>query len=88
MGLQLLHWDDYLDLLFALPAMNIIVMTMSCYSGGLVKVLYQSRYQKKLEQFKRQGRTFAIIVSTSDKTQSGSVYINGSKQNPFPTQLD
>ena len=32
-------WDEYVDLILSIPAKNIVVFTMACYSGGLVEYL-------------------------------------------------
>lgn len=80
---ELLTWQEYIDLLAQLPAKNIMVFTMACYSGGLLKQLNKPYNKRMLGRLNRQGRNIVVVTSTSERTSSGSVSIKGKVQNPF-----
>ncbi len=77
-------WDEYTELLLKIPAKNVVVLTMSCFSGGLseylnspqVKACWQDRSQ-------REGRNFIVLTSQNKDLVSPPIIKNGEAINPF-----
>ncbi|MFM7150183.1 MAG: hypothetical protein ACKO23_10105 [Gemmataceae bacterium] len=79
-----LLWDEYADLLLKIPAKNVVVLTMSCFAGGLVEHL-DSRSVRDRWKNRRQkeGRNFIVLTSQNGSLPSGPIVKNGELINPF-----
>lgn len=74
---EVIKWSDYADLILSLPAKNIVVMTMSCFSGALVDALNEPEKKSKIEKIKAEGRNLLVITSQSNARPSNPSRING-----------
>ena len=79
-----LLWDEYANLLFKIPAKNVVVLTMSCFSGGLVEYLNS---QPVLEQWKerrqKEGRNLIVLTSQNERLTSSPIVKEKEVVNPF-----
>ena len=83
-----LDWSEYAELLLDLPAKNVIVLTMACFSGGLIDHLNDSQTAKGLWQDrKEQGRSFVAISSQNASSYSNPRRIGDEIINPFTYAL-
>jgi len=77
-------WNDYADLLLEIPAKNVVVLTMSCYSGGLVDYLdspeVKPYWEKRREE---QSRNLIVLTSQNKDLQSPPIVKDGEVINPF-----
>ena len=77
-------WNEYADLLLNIPAKNVIVLTMSCFSGGFAEQLnspaYIDRWNKRSEKEKR---NFIVLTSQNEKLTSEPIVKNRELVNPF-----
>ena len=77
-------WPDYAERLLRIPAKNIVVLTMSCYSGGLVEYLnmpdVKSRWENK---WKKENRNLIVLASQSKDLMSRPIVKDGEVINPF-----
>lgn len=84
----LLDWREYADRLLQLPARTVVVLTMACHSGGLVKCLNEDEDARRLWQSRRdQGRDFLVLTSQNDHSLSNPRRIDGRFINPFTHAL-
>lgn len=77
------YWQDYLALLLELPARNVVVLTMSCFSGGLVGALKSPEVAGRLARWRERGRSLVVLTSQSATLPSGPVKKDGVVINPF-----
>jgi hypothetical protein len=79
-----LLWDEYVDLLLKIPAKNVVVLTMSCFSGGLVEYLNSPQVA---EQWKgrrdEEGRSLIVLTSQNKDLLSVPIVKDGELINPF-----
>jgi hypothetical protein len=62
-------YNDIINGVLAMPAKEIVIFTMACYSGGLVDAFNQA--QSRWSDFKSKGRTlFVMASSTADEESS------------------
>ncbi len=78
-----LPWSEYSDMVLGLPAKNVIILTMSCFSGEFINYLNTPEVKKKWTKRKDEGRNFIVISSTDEKHVSSAVQIDGREINPF-----
>ncbi len=77
-------WDEYVDLLLKIPAKNVVVLTMSCYSGGLVEHLNSLQVRDRWkDRRQKQGRSLIVLTSQNKDLQSPPIVRNGEVINPF-----
>jgi len=79
-----LPWDEYADLLLAIPARNVVVLTMSCFSGGLVEYLNSPRIKERWKDRRRlEGRNLIVLTSQNKDLVSPPIVKDGEVINPF-----
>lgn len=79
-----LLWDEYADLLLKIPAKNIVVLTMSCYSGGLVEHFNSPRVEERWKNRRRkEGRNLIVLTSQNKDLISAPIVKDGEVINPF-----
>ena len=79
-----LLWDEYVDLLLKIPAKNVAVLTMSCFSGGLVEYLNSPQVKDQWkDRREKEGRTLIILTSQNKDLPSGPIVKDGEVINPF-----
>ena len=77
-------WDEYADLLLRIPAKNVIVLTMSCFSGGFVEYLNSKEVQDRWKDRRvKEGRNFIVLTSQNDSLTSDPVMKGKEIVNPF-----
>jgi len=77
-------WDEYADLLLKIPAKNVVVLTMSCFSGGLIEHLdSRSVRDRWVDRRPKEGRNFIVLTSQNKSLLSGPIVKNGELINPF-----
>ena len=77
-----ISWRDYGETLLSLRARNVIVFTMSCFSGGLVDYLrsVRSRWEGRAQE----GRGFLVISAQNASRSAGPVKIGNKRMNGLP----
>jgi hypothetical protein len=83
-----LDWSEYAESLLALPAKNVVVLTMSCFSGGLVAYLNRPSVKARWSRRRVEGRSFLVITSQSGDRLSNPRRIDGELINPFTHTLE
>lgn len=79
-----LFWDEYVDLLLEIPAKNVVVLTMSCFSGGLVDHLNsQPVLERWKERQQKEGRNLIVLTSQDEKLTSDPIVKENEIVNPF-----
>lgn len=79
-----LLWDEFVNLLLEIPAKNVVVLTMSCYSGGLVEHLNsQPVLDRWKERRQKEGRNLIILTSQNEKLTSSPIVKEKEVVNPF-----
>jgi len=78
-----LLWDEYVDLLLEIPAKNVVVLTMACFSGGLVEYLGSPQMQTRWKERCKEGRNLIILTSQNKDLPSSPVMKDGEVINPF-----
>ena len=77
-------WNEYADLLLKIPAKNVVVLTMSCFSGGLVECLESPEVKTLWEKRrKEEGRNLIVITSQNKELPSTPIVKDGEIINPF-----
>ena len=77
-------WDEYADLLLRIPAKNVIVFTMSCFSGGFVDYLNSTEVEDRWKDRRaKEGRNFIVLTSQNDSLTSDPVMKGTEIVNPF-----
>lgn len=79
----IISWKDYADLLLAIPARNMIVLTMTCFSGGLIDTLNDTAFSARWCNRQKHGRNLVILTSQNSLLTSGPIGINHELLNPF-----
>jgi len=79
-------WSDYANALLAIPAKNVIVLVMACYSGGFID--YLNTIQDKWINRSKEGRNFLVITSQNNSLTSDPVRIKGELYNPFTASVE
>ena len=83
-----MDWSEYSGLLLDLRVKNVIVLTMACFSGGLIDHLNESPVARELWQDRQeQGRNFVVISSQNASRFSSPRRIEGEVINPFTYAL-
>jgi hypothetical protein len=74
-------WPEYMEKILKLPAKTVVVMVMSCYSGGLIDYLHtiEDQWIHRAEE----GRNFIVLTSQNALLMSGPVKIGNEMINPF-----
>lgn len=79
-----LLWDEYVDLLLKIPAKNVVVLTMSCFSGGLIEYLHSPQVKGRWQdRQQKQGRNLIVLTSQNKDLQSPPIVKDGEVINPF-----
>lgn len=79
-----LLWDEYADLFLAIPAKNVVVLTMSCFSGGLVKYLDSDAVSIRWRDRRvKEHRNLVVMTSQNDTLTSDPIVKDGEVVNPF-----
>jgi len=76
-------WDQYVDLLLKIPAKNVVVMTMSCFSGGLAEHMNSPKTRARWKDRLKQGRNLVVLTSQNGKEASPPIFKEGTVVNPF-----
>lgn len=78
-----LPWAEYAELILAIPARNVVVLTMSCYSGGLVDHLDSPKLKPRWTNRRKNGRNFIVLTSQNSDLMSPPIVKNRELINPF-----
>ena len=79
-----LLWDEYTDLLLQIPAKNVIVLTMSCFSGGFVEYLNSDPIKARWQgRHSNEGRNFIVLTSQNASLTSDPIMKRSEIINPF-----
>lgn len=79
-----LLWDEYADLLLKIPARNVVVLTMSCFSGGLIEYLNAPQVKARwTDRRQKEGRNLVILTSQNMRLSSDPIMKDGEIINPF-----
>ncbi|MHC5038141.1 MAG: EF-hand domain-containing protein [Planctomycetota bacterium] len=77
-------WNEYVELLLKIPAKNVLVLTMSCFSGGLVEHLDSPQVRDRWKDRKpKQGRNLIFLTSQNKDRMSPPIVKDGEVINPF-----
>lgn len=77
-------WDEYTDLILDIPAKNVVVLTMACFSGGLVEHLNSPKVRKRWEhRHQKEGRNLIVLTSQCKDKPSSPIAKNSKVINPF-----
>lgn len=77
-------WDEYADLILRIPAKNVIVLTMSCFSGGFVEFLNSKQVQDRWkDRHAKERRNFIVLTSQNDSLTSDPIMKGTEIVNPF-----
>ncbi len=74
-------WPDYAHEVLDIPGETVVILVMSCYSGGFID--YLETIQEQWNDRSEEGRNFLVITSQNNALQSGPVRIQGEVINPF-----
>jgi hypothetical protein len=83
-GSDLITWSEYAEVVASLPAKNVVVITMACFSGNLIDQLKESALKPLWENRTIEGRNFVAISSQNSDLTSDPAIINGALLNPLP----
>lgn len=83
-GTDLITWSEYAEFVASLPAKNVIILTMACFSGTLVDQLKEPSLKPLWENRRTEGRNFIVISSQNSDLLSNPAIINGTVMNPLP----
>jgi hypothetical protein len=79
-----LLWDEYADWLLKIPAKNVVVLTMSCFSGGLVKHLNSPPVLDRWrDRRQKEGRNLIVLTSQNERLTSNPIVKDKETVNPF-----
>ncbi|PIE90019.1 MAG: hypothetical protein CR997_08555 [Acidobacteria bacterium] len=78
-----LLWDEYVELILEIPAKNVVVLTMSCFSGGLVEYMNTSKVRTRWHDRQKQGRNLIVMTSQNKESPSKPIVKDGEIINPF-----
>jgi len=83
-----LPWDDYAELVLAIPARNVVVLTMACYSGGLIDAFNQAEIRQRWQDRRQvEGRNLIVLTSQNRELMSPPIVKNRELINPFTYAL-
>ena len=83
-----LLWDEYVDLLLKIPAKNVVVLTMSCFSGGLVEYLNSPQVKEQWKNRREEeGRSLIVLTSQNKDLLSVPIVKDGELINPFTSAV-
>ena len=80
-------WEEYAKLVLKIPARNVIVLTMACFSGELIDTLNEQRMKDMGKDRKSQGRNFVVLTSQNSTKLSSPIGIGDQIINPFTYAL-
>ena len=80
-------WEEYAKLILKIPARNVIVLTMACFSGELIDTLNEQRMKDMWKDRKSQGRNFVVLTSQNSTKLSSPIGIGDQIINPFTYAL-
>ena len=80
-------WEEYAKLVLKIPARNVIVLTMACFSGELIDTLNEQRMKDMWKDRKSQGRNFVVLTSQNSTKLSSPIGIGDQIINPFTYAL-
>jgi poly(3-hydroxybutyrate) depolymerase len=78
-----LTWDEYVEHILRIPAKNVVVLTMSCFSGGLVHYLESPTVRAQWEHRQQEGRNLVVLTSQDNDTVSPPIVVDRELVNPF-----
>ena len=79
-----LLWDEYAELLLKIPAKNVVVLTMSCFSGGLVEYFNSPKVRDRWKvRRQKQGRSLILLTSQNKDLMSPPIVKGSEVINPF-----
>ena len=79
-----LPWNEYADLILSIPAKNVVVLTMSCFSGELINSLNEPARKAQWENRRRkENRNLVILTSQNDSLRCGPIVKQSEIINPF-----
>lgn len=82
-------WDEYTDLLLRIPAKNVVVLTMSCFSGGFVEFLNSKDVRDRWKDRRvKEGRNFIVLTSQNNSLTSDPILKGSEVVNPFTYAVD
>ncbi|MDZ4084924.1 MAG: hypothetical protein U1E10_18420 [Bdellovibrionales bacterium] len=87
-GIGKMTWSEYAEHLLSLPAKNVIVFTMACFSGNLVEILNTPALKARWENRRKEGRSFVVITAQNSDLLSGPANINGTMINALPYAIE
>jgi len=77
-------WDEYIELLLKIPAKSVVVLTMSCFSGGFVEYLNSPKVRDRWKNRRqKQGRSLIFLTSQRKDLRAGPIMKDGEVINPF-----
>lgn len=76
-------WDQYVEWVLAIPAKHVVVLTMACFSGGLVDYLERPAVRARWAGRRAEGRSFVVLTSQNAERPSEPIVKNGRAINPF-----
>lgn len=76
-------WSELAELILALPARNVIVATMACFSGGLIDYLDRPAVRRRWSDRSGEGRNLVVLTSQSSVLPSSPIVKDGERINPF-----
>ena len=83
-----LLWDEYVDLLLKIPAKKVVVLTMSCFSGGLVEYLNSPQIKEQWkDRREEEGRSLIVLTSQNKDLLSVPIVKDGELINPFTSAV-
>ncbi len=74
-------WPDYAQAVLQIPGETVVILVMSCFSGGFID--YLETIQEQWTDRSKEGRNFLVITSQNNALPSGPVRIKGEVINPF-----
>ncbi len=77
-------WDEYVDRILEIPAKNVVVLTMACFSGGLVEYMNSPQVSKRWkDRQQKEGRNLIVLTSQCKDELSIPIVKDGRVINPF-----
>lgn len=87
-GAGKMTWSEYANLILNLPAKNVIVFTMACYSGQLIEILNTPAFKARWENRRAQNRSFVVITAQNSERIAGPANIGGVMMNALPYAVE
>jgi hypothetical protein len=83
-GGAIFKWERYAEFILAIPAKNVVIMTMSCFSGSLIEHLRSPKVRDRWkDRRQREGRNFIVLTSQNKKLKSPPILKDREIINPF-----